>query len=127
MSEFKAEFEEGGNPRYSLIEIVDMINRRLRTIRNQIKVQKGAESRGNKVTRREDAEGIATTAIDLIKLDGQNGSWEVTFLPLRHGSLALPRGNMQDFRALHSSGGLRFAGYSVREVRIRCSADRVDL
>lgn len=74
MSEFKAELEEGGNPRYALIEIVDMINRRLRTIRNQIKVQKGAESRGNKVTRREDAEGIATTAIDLMKLDGQNGS-----------------------------------------------------
>jgi hypothetical protein len=75
VAEVKAQMEEDGDPRLALVEIVDSIDRRLRTIRNQIKVQK--QGTGRKVGPRHVAELRATEVTADMKERGQSGESDV--------------------------------------------------
>lgn len=71
VAELKETLESEGDPRWALVELVDSINRRLRVLRGQIKVQtKGTERR---TRHRSKAEVLATEATTELKQKGQRG------------------------------------------------------
>jgi hypothetical protein len=72
----RQELEESGDPRWALVDLVDSIYRRIRTLRNQLKVQKEGE-RSRKSVSRHDAERIATNATALLQGEGQIGRSDI--------------------------------------------------
>lgn len=74
-AELRDELEEEQDPRYALVELVDAIDRRLRVLRSQIKVQSaGSERRTRHASA---AEMVATKATEDLKQKGHAGQSDI--------------------------------------------------